>query len=119
LSCFVLVKKRDHAARSLKATIMNQPPDNYYHIHKNVIVVRDKKTKRNLIVSFTQFKDIEGKNEYADLIKLTKSLMQLKIGSNLVSSNGAQKLGGLLEVVDGSAAKNGDDGDGITIPWKW
>ena len=94
LSCFVLVKKRNHAARSLKAIIMNQPQDNYYRIYKNVIAIRDKKTKKNvLIVSFTQFKDIEGKNKYVDLNKLTKSLMQLKIGSNLVSSNGAQKRG--------------------------
>jgi hypothetical protein len=93
-SCFVLVRKRNCAAISLKGTIMNQPPDDYYRIHKNVVAVRDKKTKKIvLVVSFTQFKDIEGKNEYADLNKLTKSLMQLRTGSNLVSSNGAQRGG--------------------------
>jgi hypothetical protein len=82
-SCFVLVRKCNCAARSLKGTIMNQPPDGYYRIHKNVVAVRDKKTKKIvLVVSLTQFKDNEGKNKYADLNKLTKSLMQLKKGSN-------------------------------------
>jgi hypothetical protein len=41
LSCFVLVRKCNRVGRSLNGTIMNQPQDGYYCIHKNVITVRD------------------------------------------------------------------------------
>jgi hypothetical protein len=72
----------------------------YYRIHKNVVAVRDKKTKKIVVIlAFTQFKDIEGNNECANLNKLTKSLMHLKTRSNLVSSNGAQRWGKMFALV--------------------